>query len=731
MSPERALSLPPLVLLALALFAPAAAWAFEGLLLLPDGTPAGGYKVSVVGRGVSVTTNREGLFRIQPEPPVPFELVATSPEGEVFPSVEVPFVPQGLLEVPLQPVFRDEVTAVAGVAPNIEAPPAAATVTVGQESLEQRRPDRLTDALENVAGISRSDQTTTGVPVVRGLARGRTLILLDGARVTTERRAGPSASFLDPFTVGAIEVARGPGGVAYGSDALGGVIHVRSRYPRPGAERSFRFAVNQGFGAHDETSVGLEAAGDVAGGALLGQITWREAGDMESAGGEAIPFSSSEDRGGALRYAADTRWGLWKAGFSLADSYDVGKPASDSDQIRTVYPRESSRRFNLGLDAGPVAGWDSLEVGLFLGTYRLALERDRLAADPRLVETSDVESDDGSLRVVASRAAWGGRLLAGAEVVSRFGLEALTARETLDGEGERLAREASLSIEDARQLGQALFVTFDRPVASRALLSAGVRGDRVETENRGGFFGDLSTENASWSGHAALTVGPFRDVTASVQVARGFRDPTLSDRYFRGPTGRGFIVGNPELDPETSLQLDSSVRWSSGGRSLALFAYDYTVDHLVERYREGRDFFFRNRGEAEIRGLELEAQTPLGRGVSLELVAAVARGEAEDGSPLADIAAPNGAATVRWAGERGFAWLRGGLVREDDRPGPTEVERPGHALLDLGAGWRVTPELELRLVGRNLTDRRYRDSPDESAALARGRSFSLGLVGRM
>jgi hypothetical protein len=32
--------------------------------------------------------------------------------------------------------------------------------------------------------------------------------------------------------------------------------------------------------------------------------------------------------------------------------------------------------------------------------------------------------------------------------------------------------------------------------------------------------------------------------------------------------------------------------------------------------------------------------------------------------------------------------------------------------------------------GRNLTDRRYRDSPDEVASLAVGRSLSLGLVAR-
>jgi outer membrane receptor protein involved in Fe transport len=163
---------------------------------------------------------------------------------------------------------------------------------------------------------------------------------------------------------------------------------------------------------------------------------------------------------------------------------------------------------------------------------------------------------------------------------------------------------------------------------------------------------------------------------------------------------------------------------------VALFGYLYEIDDLIERFRPAQDFFFRNRGKAEIRGLELEAQAPLGHGFHLELAAAVARGEADDGSNLAEIAAPNGALTLRWAGAGGFTYLRVRAMQRDDRPGPAEVERPGFSVLEAGAGWRIREPLELRLVGRNLTDRRYRDSPDEVASLAVGRSLSLGLVAR-
>ena len=724
-----------IVLFCLCMFSPLLAGAFDGLLLRPDGTPAAGYHVSVVGFPISVTADEAGRFRISPDPAVPFRLVATSPGGEVSAPIEVAALPEmGTFEAVIPATFQDSVTVVSGVAPGLETPPAAATTTVGQEDLEQRRPHRLVDAVQGIAGVSRSEEGPTGVPAIRGLTRGRTLVLLDGSRVTTERRAGASAAYLDPFTLASVEIARGPGSVAYGSDAFGGVINATSRYPNPGNPASLGYSINSGFGADAEESLGLEATGDLFGGALLGHFHMRKAGNAESADGETIDNSAYEDRGGALRYAVDTPAGRLRAAFSLADGYDIGNPAADSNVTRATYPRESSRRFNLGLDMGQVGGWENLELSMFLGYYRLALTRDRLPTPTvtRRIDTSDTTADDGSLRAVATRPLAGGRFQVGTEVISRFNLESTTTRETFDLAGNSTGVTTPPAIDDARRNDLGIFASYDHSVGARNLLSAGVRGDWVESENKGGFFGDQSVSHSALSGFAAFTSNFARNVTGTLQVARGFRDPTLSDRFFRGPTGRGFVTGNPDLDPETSLQYDGSVRWTIGRGSLAVFGYLYEIDDLIERYSEdGANFFFRNRGEAEIQGFEIEAQSPLAAGFTLELAVTLAKGETDDGQPVDDIPAHGGFATLRWANEHLFAYGRVASFQEDDRPGPIEVERPGYTTFDLGAGWHFSDFLELRLVGRNLFDERYWESADATATLARGRAFTLGLVGRI
>jgi outer membrane receptor protein involved in Fe transport len=221
-----------------------------------------------------------------------------------------------------------------------------------------------------------------------------------------------------------------------------------------------------------------------------------------------------------------------------------------------------------------------------------------------------------------------------------------------------------------------------------------------------------------------VTAGPFAGWSATAQVARGFRDPTLSDRYFRGPTGRGFITGSPDLESETSFQLDLALRWSTGPFRAAVYAYRYRLDDLVERYQTQTDsFFFRNRGEARLRGVEAEVQATLPARLSLELTAHVMRGEVVADDAYMD-GVPPATLTVRVRRDfaRGWAWVRTAVYGTLDRPGPTEEARPGYGLLDAAAGLRLGTRTELSVVGRNLLDEAYLVTPDSRAVLAAGTS---------
>jgi outer membrane receptor protein involved in Fe transport len=205
-------------------------------------------------------------------------------------------------------------------------------------------------------------------------------------------------------------------------------------------------------------------------------------------------------------------------------------------------------------------------------------------------------------------------------------------------------------------------------------------------------------------------------------VSSGFRDPTVSDRYYRGPTGRGFVTGNPDLEPERSLQVDTGVRFTSSRLRAGLFYYHYRIDDLIERYQTAPDFFFfRNRDRANIRGVEGEAQLQMGT-TTFDIVAAMTRGRAiDDDTPLDDMPPATLVLGLRQPlGARAFASVRAAFHAEDEEAGPTEVRMPGYTVIDFVASADLTRHVGVNLNVRNLLDRTYPASPDPRAVPAAG-----------
>lgn len=331
----------------------------------------------------------------------------------------------------------------------------------------------------------------------------------------------------------------------------------------------------------------------------------------------------------------------------------------------------------------------------------------------------------------AERLLGGARLEFGIDVNGRYNLEALDAIEAYTLSGALTRDTTTVSIDDARRTDTGVYAQAEAALGKYARVSGGVRGDRVTTRNIGGFFGDRSTSNAAASAIGAVTMGRFQGFSVTAQVSRGFRDPVLSDRYFRGPSGRGFITGNPDLTPETSLQFDLATRYTMARTQLAVYFYEYRINDLVERYQTETDFFFfRNRGRARLRGVEIEARAELARGYSLEIAAHLARGRALDDTANLDDISPDTFSVIgrKEFGDRVYAQARVAFHAHDDRPGPSEIAAPGATLVDVGAGWRIAPQLELRGQLRNLLNDDYYASPDPRWVLAPGRSGSLTAV---
>ena len=86
----------------------------------------------------------------------------------------------------------------------------------------------LSETLTNLPGFDqRSNGAAPGRPVIRGLGGERVLILQDGINSgDVSSQSSDHAVTIDPVSASEIEIARGPAALAYGANAIGGVINV-------------------------------------------------------------------------------------------------------------------------------------------------------------------------------------------------------------------------------------------------------------------------------------------------------------------------------------------------------------------------------------------------------------------------------------------------------------------------------------------------------------------------
>jgi hemoglobin/transferrin/lactoferrin receptor protein len=528
-------------------------------------------------------------------------------------------------------------------------------------------------------------------------------------------------------------VSRGPGSVAYGSDAFGGVIYARTRRVAPDAPLAGRIVAAVGAGIPQQR-LGAEISKGFTGGSVVVQAHHRDFDNYDSPSGEVVN-SGAGDTGFLGRGEVELGRGVFSVSWQSDLGRDIDRPRTNSSTIRFYYPIEDSHRVTANYDLRRVAGFERIVISTFGGRYRQMTDQDRYATSSkgRSLERADYSANDFQVRVSAERLLANTRLAFGVDVNGRVNVRALDTIRAYTLAGGISSDVVNVSIDDARRTDTGAYATIETAWGPRVAVGAGARVDHVATKNVGGYFGDHATSNNAASGNLSVSVGSWSGVSLTAQVASGFRDPTVSDRYYRGPTGRGYITGNPSLTPERSVQFDVGLRYTSSRVRAGLAAYQYRIQDLIERYMTTTDFYyFRNRGVGRIRGVEAELQADLGGRVTFESTATVARGRALDDQTAMDDIPP---VTImiglrRPIASHGFVQSRCSFYTEDDKPGPTEIRMPGYTLLEFAGGVSITKHVEMSVTLRNLLDRTYPIVPDSRAVLAPGRNGMLTMTAR-
>jgi hemoglobin/transferrin/lactoferrin receptor protein len=622
------------------------------------------------------------------------------------------------------------------------------SVVTGEEILA--RGFRTTPlALHELPGIS-VQQTNLGggSPFIRGLTGNQTLILVDGVRLNNSTfRFGPNQylNTIDPFTIDRIEVVRGPASVLYGSDAIGGVIHVITR-KREDFERDAGGggrAIGRFASAAREKTGHLEIQGNVRrfGGLLAGSYTdfgdltgGHDTGKQEDTGYEQAAGNA------ALTWSIDDEQRVdWAV--QLVEQKNV--PRTDRLQPVNGPPRNLELSFDPQRREVTYLEYQRRRPGEAVSSLRLNVNwtrqvegrREITVANPTALRRERDEIRTPGAFVQLTSDLGGEASMLGEHHVLTYGGEVY--HDEIDS--RRVDRNLLSGAEQGRRgrfpdgssfTTLAAYLQDDVRWSDRVSTPVGVRYSRFRLDaDLGGPVGEEEDVNDAVTASAHAVVRIVEHLNLVGGVAQGFRAPNLDDVGIFGTFNQGIEIPNADLDPEESVNYEIGVKSDWERLSGSAYFFYTRIRDLIRRVPgtfQGSDTFdgervFRrqNTARAWIQGVEGEARYRLDEHWSLfgNFMWTFGRDTTAD-EPLDKIPPLRGIVGIRHQWEQGSPWIEAVVVsaREQDRLSPNDETdpripaggTPGYTIVNLRGGVRLHENADAFAAVENLFDRDYR-----------------------
>ena len=636
------------------------------------------------------------------------------------------------LIVKLMPLIRqkEEVVVTALRYPELSTTVPAAVTIIPRESIEEKMAPNITEGIQNLPGLSSiGSGGFSVVPNIRGLARGRVLIMVDNARVTSDRRTGPNASFVDPGDIEKIEILRSPSSVFYGSDAIGGVIHIFTL--RPPMQDGLRGRVNLKYGTvNQEKGLGLSLQGKKGSTGFILSLRGTDAESYFSPLGKVLQsqFTSTSFLGKVIHQTEKREVSL---SFLGSRGFNIGKPNQDSDTKPTWYPREVQNLFQFHWLEKEVGHGGDLSFHFFIDPNFLDTKNEKITTYKENESFSRTQSLDFGFQLSYGKVfSPGFRLNGGLDFFGRFGVKAENKNTYFTPDGNVANTTEELPFTEGRREDWGVFLSFDYAGIKNLDVVGGIRLDFLRMKAMPGNIPPVERNtHRPWTGFLGASVKLTEQIVAFVNLSKAYRAPSLNERFYTGISGRGFIIGNPDLLPETSLNVDAGLKFIRKRHFLGLYLFHYMIDDMVERYLiQERTYTYGNIERGQIQGVELEAEYYPVPGWKLFGNMNYFQGVSKvTEQPLNDIPSLRVFLGTRvWKG-RFWGEMNATFQQEKSAPGPAEIAIAGYQIVNIQTGYLINSTVHVYFSVSNLLNITYIPRPDPEAMEAPGRNFVLGL----
>lgn len=638
--------------------------------------------------------------------------------------------------------------------------------TIPRIELLQNSSSNIIDAIARQPGIS---QVTTGVgiskPVIRGLGYNRVVTVMDGIRQEGQQWGDEHGIEVDEFSVNKIEILKGPASLMYGSDAMAGVINLLSAPTLPEGQITGNLLANY------QTNNGLLGySANVAGNknGLIWDLRYSSkkahayqntydgfvlnSGFKENTIGGIIGLNKSwgyahlhvsayHMNPGIVEGDRDSTTGQFVKPVGLNDTTEIAVIGTDDDfrSYTPGTPYQQIHHYKAVLNNSFIVGDGSLkatigwqqnqrqEYGDILdpGQYGLYFLLNTINYDLRYILSTrhDLSFSMGANGMQQVSQNKGTEFLIPDYDLFDIGVF-VTAQQNLG----KLDVSGGLRFDSRNENGEDLYLSPDGEVVS---------GNEPDAYHQ---FTSFHSSFTGISGSIGATYQFSNDFFTKINISRGYRAPNIAELASNGVHEGtfNFIVGDPNLSPETSLQFDYALGVSDDHitAEASVFASTFN-DYIYQRklesafggdsLSEGYSTFKFVQGKANIAGGELTIDIHphpldwLHFENSFSYVLATQRGQPDSTKYLPFIPPAKWSAELRATTKKLGKNITNGYVMvgfenywKQDKfyaAYDTETKTPGYALLNFGMGadftFRGSTLFSLYVNANNLTDVAY------------------------
>lgn len=570
----------------------------------------------------------------------------------------------------------------------------------------------LGDTLDSTPGVA---TTFFGAgasrPIIRGLGEDRVRVLQNGIGAIDASTASPDhAVTSDGLDAERIEILRGAAALAYGGNAIGGVVNVIDQSIPTRAIDGMSF---EGLAAYSSVDDGAQGAANVGFGAgpfaLRLSASARDTDPYETPIGEALnQWTSVRTYGAGGSLLGD--WGF--AGLAVKNTQDEygllpEDPSEPGGHIELEQTRIESRG-DFRVNWGP---FDRLDYGVQHSDY----------------EHTEFEGD-GAAGTVFTSEGWEGRLElhhGSGRHDGAFGVQFSDVDFAAAGD------EAFITATNTQDSGVFFVERYD--LGSWGV-EGGARFERREIDNE--TFGSREFDNVS--GSFGLFVRPAENWFIGATLARVERAPTAIELFSDGPhlATANYEVGDANLEQEIATSFEASARYQRGPVRFEMNLYGIEFSDYIALVERGDVWWVDE--DTDTSGFAAdEASAPLDADEILpvfnftqqdatfiggEISAAMQLGEINGFAITADGSLDIVRASFVGGGhppripprsltlgleaenEQWLARVEAVDTAKQDRLAAFETETDGYTFINAGLAWRPTETWTIRLDGRNLTD---------------------------